>query len=351
MTLSCFISIVIPVYNIDIALFKECIQSLSNIKEKDCEFILVDDGSTNGCQDMCDVYGEIDNFKVIHQKNAGVAVARNTGMSIASGEYITFVDPDDMISEDFYDIIKMHLENYQVDMASFAYKEFCGNTEYIRRFFEKNREWQGNNVYECIDIALSAILPGGDNTFVTVWGSIYNLNFLRSNNLAFSPELRKVQDLLFNLQALDCAKKVSYFTDIIYLYRNNPNSICHSYNPNMAEYYRRVLRALYSYELNSNYCKTNPISDKIENWKVFFITDIVSLDLLNENNPSNRSDRKRKYHEIVSMDEFCRPKNLKSLDFYSKRNFLGRILIPIFFMKNFSLLEIWKYIVRLRRIL
>ena len=97
------ISIIVPIYNVEKYLDR-CIQSLLHQTLKDIEIILVDDGSPDRCSQMCDEYAKIDSrIKVIHKKNAGLGYARNSGIEIASGEYIAFVDSDDYVDVKTYE--------------------------------------------------------------------------------------------------------------------------------------------------------------------------------------------------------------------------------------------------------
>lgn len=95
------LSIIIPVYNVS-SYLRECLDSISQINTLDWEAILVDDGSTDDSGAICDEYAQRDKrFKVVHQRNAGVAMARNAGLDIAQGDWIWFVDSDDSINPDF----------------------------------------------------------------------------------------------------------------------------------------------------------------------------------------------------------------------------------------------------------
>ena len=95
------ISIIVPIYNVEKYL-KKCIDSLINQTYKNIEIILVDDESPDNCGRICDEYARLDNrIKVIHQNNSGVGKARENGMDIALGKYLTFVDSDDWIEPEF----------------------------------------------------------------------------------------------------------------------------------------------------------------------------------------------------------------------------------------------------------
>ena len=97
------ISVIVPIYNVEKYLTK-CIESIINQTYKNLEIILVDDGSPDKSPIICDEYAKKDNrIKVIHKKNGGLSDARNYGMSLATGEYISFIDSDDYIDEEMYE--------------------------------------------------------------------------------------------------------------------------------------------------------------------------------------------------------------------------------------------------------
>ena len=95
------ISVIVPIYKVEKYLNK-CVDSIINQTYKNLEIILVDDGSPDSCPDICDKYEKKDNrVKVIHKKNGGLSDARNAGLDIANGEYISFIDSDDEIEASF----------------------------------------------------------------------------------------------------------------------------------------------------------------------------------------------------------------------------------------------------------
>ena len=99
------ISIIVPVYNVEEYL-RPCIDSILSQTFTDFELILVDDGSPDNCGAICDEYGLNDErVHVIHQQNAGLSAARNKGISVSAGDYICFVDSDDLISKEFCNIL------------------------------------------------------------------------------------------------------------------------------------------------------------------------------------------------------------------------------------------------------
>ena len=111
------LSVIVPVYKVEKYL-RRCIDSILEQNYRDIELILVDDGSPDWCPEMCDQYQKKDKrVRVIHQKNSGVAVARNAGMRMATGDYITFVDSDDYIDREMYVSMFEIIEQYQCDVV------------------------------------------------------------------------------------------------------------------------------------------------------------------------------------------------------------------------------------------
>ena len=116
------ISVVIPVYNAEEYII-ECIESLLGQTLKECEFIFVNDGSNDGSQQIIERYKLLDSrIKLINQENQGVSCARNNGLKIALGEYIGFVDADDFIEEEMYEVLYDSIKSDNSDSVISNYK-------------------------------------------------------------------------------------------------------------------------------------------------------------------------------------------------------------------------------------
>ena len=111
------ISVIVPVYKVE-AVLKKCLDSIITQTYENLEIILVDDGSPDISGKICDEYSKRDSrVKVIHKKNAGVAAARNSGLKVATGEYCTFVDSDDYVSPNIYQILLNSIVSSKSDVA------------------------------------------------------------------------------------------------------------------------------------------------------------------------------------------------------------------------------------------
>ena len=112
------ISVIVPVYKVE-PFLKECIDSILLQKFTNFELILIDDGSPDQCGVICDSYAKEDSrIKVIHQTNQGLSAARNTGLDIAIGQYLTFIDSDDIVEVDYLEKMLQLINQYEADVVA-----------------------------------------------------------------------------------------------------------------------------------------------------------------------------------------------------------------------------------------
>ena len=110
------VSVIIPVYNV-LPYIKESIESVINQTYKDLEIIIVDDGSDDGSELVCDIYKKDPRVKVVHQKNQGLSGARNTGLDISTGDYIAFLDSDDAFYPEMIQTMLEGIEKSKADIV------------------------------------------------------------------------------------------------------------------------------------------------------------------------------------------------------------------------------------------
>jgi glycosyltransferase involved in cell wall biosynthesis len=123
------ISVIIPIYNVEKYL-SVCLESVINQTYQNLEIILVDDGSTDACPKICDDYATKDNrIKLIHKKNGGLSDARNIGVKHATGDLISFVDSDDVLSLYFYEKLINILEENDADIVECGFRKFYNEKE------------------------------------------------------------------------------------------------------------------------------------------------------------------------------------------------------------------------------
>lgn len=240
------ISIIVPVYNVELYL-KRCIDSLVNQTIKEIEIILVDDESTDNCPQICDEYALRDNrIQVIHKKNGGLGYARNSGLEIATGEYVTFVDSDDFMSLGAYEMVYDIASTQHLDACYFKACRFMQDgTTFPMPSVYKHFSAEGKN--EISSFLLDMVGPKPeekvDEKFsMSVCMGIFRLELLKEHHLCFVSE-RKIasEDLIFSVDFLQYARKIRVVPYILYHYFINPNSITTTYN---ALKYERMMKLL-----------------------------------------------------------------------------------------------------------
>lgn len=209
------ISVVVPVYNVEKYL-KRCIDSIKAQTYKNLEIILVDDGSPDSCGKICDKYASDDGrIKVIHKENGGLSDARNAGINIASGKYITFIDSDDYIThncvEVLYNAIIFNDSDISIGLHVIEYDNKKTSYRYVN---------QKNTVIDSKK-ALEKILYD-EGLDVSAWGKLYKLDLF--DKIRF-PKGRLYEDSATTYKLVDKAKKISLVNKYIYYYAIRKNSI------------------------------------------------------------------------------------------------------------------------------
>lgn len=133
------ITIIIPIYNVEAYLTK-CLDSILIQTYRNLEILLIDDGSTDSCGEICDKYKSIDNrIKVIHKVNGGISDARNCGLSNATGELISFIDSDDWVHKEYIETLYKNLITYKADISSCSYIKVKESSKIIYNSTKKVR--------------------------------------------------------------------------------------------------------------------------------------------------------------------------------------------------------------------
>ncbi len=211
------ISLVVPIYNVKDYL-KRCIVSLINQSYKKLEIILVDDGSTDGSSELCEVLAKGDKrIKVIHKINGGLSDARNTGIVNSTGEYISFIDSDDWLSKDSIKILFNNLRDNNTDISSGKMiRVFNDNINQFQTIEEKcqvfNKEEALENMMYLHEITNSAC------------AKMYKREIF--NKIRY-PKGKLYEDLGTTYKVISECKKISVTNQIIYYYYQNSNSIMH----------------------------------------------------------------------------------------------------------------------------
>ena len=211
------ISIIIPVYNVE-KYIEECVESVICQTYKEIEIILVDDGSTDRCPEICDSYGGRDSrVQVIHKGNGGLSDARNAGLDIAQGEYIVFVDSDDYIAPDMIEKLYKKAKDKDADMVLCRFACIDEKGKELRRASKPIEEpiWPEDRFWNCY--------YNGDTVFcVVAWNKIYKRDLFR--NVRYDVGRYHEDEFMLNRLVEKC-RFVDMLEDTLYFYRQRTGSI------------------------------------------------------------------------------------------------------------------------------
>ena len=225
-----FFSIIIPIYNVKRYLEK-CLDSIKNQTYKDFEAIMVDDGSTDGCYNICEKYAENDDrFIVVHKKNQGLVSARKTGANLASGEYIINVDSDDFVEYDFLNKIHEAIISSPVDIVAFNYKVVNEDGEFIRNEYNQAKSGIYNDKkYKSIKYKfLYDNSKFGQNSgclIFSIWSKAVKRELYTACQLLVDNNITKGEDVVLCLLLLVRAKSILICDITDYNYRIRSSSM------------------------------------------------------------------------------------------------------------------------------
>lgn len=211
------ISVIIPVYKVE-TLLPRCIKSITQQTYRELEIILVDDGSPDDCPQICEEWASRDNrIQVIHKENAGMGRARNTGLQVASGDYVMFVDSDDYLPPDAVRLLYERLCADESDMAI---------GKHTKAYDDHYREsslyaWMRDEILSGVQYLENC---EGREYPVCAWGKLYRREILRQIEF---PDLKCGEDLwIYPLIAAKC-QRISIVDALVYYYYQRDESIMH----------------------------------------------------------------------------------------------------------------------------
>ena len=209
------VSVIIPVYNVEQYL-RPCLDSVLNQTLKNIEIICIDDGSTDDSLKILMEYAEKDNrITILKQKNKGAGVARNYGMSIATGEYFLFLDSDDFFSETLLMDSVQKADDDDADIAIYKFEKFNQqNQAYISCEYAFCKMWWPNRVFNKYDNPEKIF-----NSFsLCAWNKLFRASFVRENKLYFQDNMR-TNDLFFTCSAMAVANRITLVDKVLAYYR------------------------------------------------------------------------------------------------------------------------------------
>lgn len=230
------ISIIIPVYKVEKYLEK-CIQSVIKQTYKNIQIILVDDGSPDNCGKICDEYAKKDHrIEVIHKSNGGLSDARNKGLEIAKGEYIGFVDSDDYIEADIYEVLYNLLKQYNADVSICNFYTVSQGKIAIKNVDSGIKE------YTRIEILKEILLDNDIQSYA--WNKLYKRELFGEIKY---PVGKKYEDIGTTFYLLEKCNKVVVTGKPEYYYINRQDSIVNNVTESTITDYIELIMQRYDY--------------------------------------------------------------------------------------------------------
>lgn len=214
-------SIIVPVYQAHQYLERLITSILAQSYDK-YELLLVDDGSSDGSEKICDKFStKYKQIKTIHKENGGVSSARNCGIENAKGNYIIFLDADDYIDHDFLVDASKTIEKYQADI--FVYGYYAESEKMLREFLPSLSGVYDNAIF-------SEMIPTfiQDEAFNSVWNKVFSARIINDNNLRFCSQ-KIAEDGIFVCQYLQSVSTIYFSNKSYYHYCQNENSAVHKF--------------------------------------------------------------------------------------------------------------------------
>lgn len=239
------VSIIVPVYNAEKYL-ERCVRSLTEQTLADIEIILIDDSATDSSPQMCDHFAKGDpRIKVIHKENEGAGLARNAGLSIATGEYIGFVDSDDFVDRNMFKTLCEKADQYHSDLILSGVVLVDGNIfqadgeRVLKEYFNEDTHFVSNEDLKKLRMGIAGSLPheSEDSQYgMSIWKNLFRHDIIKRNHLVFQSE-REIfsEDALFMIDYIACITKATGIKEAFYHYCRNEDSISKSYHPDRFE--------------------------------------------------------------------------------------------------------------------
>ncbi len=218
------ISVIIPCFNAERYL-EACLTSVLAQDEPDIEVLLIDDGSQDGTLSLARRFAREDaRVRVFSQENAGVSVARNRGLQAAQGEWVTFVDADDLLMPNALSIM-LSAAKQDVDMVVCAHETF-DIADQKGQVVQPETRWMDERGERCRHAAALRLIEG-DSVLNIMCGKLHRRAMLEREGLRLLPGLSVAEDALFNLEAVLCCREIAYIDQPVYRYRMHGSSAMH----------------------------------------------------------------------------------------------------------------------------
>lgn len=294
------ISVIVPIYNVKKYL-DECITSICKQSIKELEIILVDDGSTDGSDKLCDKYAQKDTrVRVIHKPNGGLVSARKAGLSIARGTYVGYVDGDDFVESDMYEKMYQMIEKEDADILAVGYqRDFDGKLNTVTNEIPSG-VYQGNQLDQIYSNMLFSGSYFTSGIIPSVWSKLFKRELLEESQMGVDDAIRMGEDAACTYPAFLGAKKIVIDnSNCSYHYRYVANSMTVTIDSKYFERASKLFKVL-----KHSFGQDESLKRQLEYYKVRIIDLQMKLIWTRRNNMSFEQKKIEMTSFYQSMEEY-----------------------------------------------
>ena len=299
------VSIIIPVYNAEQYL-EQCIQSLVLLSSKKIEFIFVNDGSTDRSKQIIEQYQNEDKrIIIVNQSNQGVSVARNKGLEVATGKWVSFVDSDDWIDDEVYEEAISELTE-EISMMVLGFGEVVED-EIKYSNIEENKQFYTLHCDEIDNIRIGVIDDDNDAfkkykragiNCSAPWAKFYRLSIIRENKVTFPNGIHIGEDKIFNYRYMRCINSITIFNACGYFYRITIASTMQKYKADRSKDFLETVK-YFEQEIQG-------MNQVVYQFGIRQYLYALKLDICNTDNKKSYKQRKREAKELREQEAIAR---------------------------------------------
>ena len=304
-------SVCIPVYNAEKYII-ECLESVIAQTYDDYEVIIVDDGSTDDSSRICDEYADKDSrFKIFHQENKGPYYSRSEAIKRASGEYLVFLDADDLLDKMCLEYLNNILDTSvkDADIICFSHYAMYANKNVVRcvsQSFSDTTENRIEKEYKNISQKEMSVLLMQSYRYNTVWGKALKSDMAKRSIMALSDKLLNGEDAIQIAKCIISSEKIVFCKKTLYYYRQRKNSIAHQFDKNTIY---GAIRAHYIVDK----LMSESVLLKEENSEVYSMHNVLALNNFLEQIYKNNISRVGFSEKKKNVSEIMQNENVRKL--------------------------------------
>lgn len=293
------ISVIVPVYKVELNHLRECLNSLVNQTMHECEFIVVSDGASNEECSLCKDFARSDpRIHFFKRNHAGVSSTRNFGIAQSNGEYITFVDSDDWINNDTCEIIYNFAKKNNSEAVLWEAALYLNNQPHFQYYSPEDIDLLSR--IQINDLIKNIIFTRNStyNSATLVSCKLFKRQIIAENHIQYPTNLAFSEDRVFNIQALLKSQRISYKKELLYYYRIHHKSTSHKYTPNAFQCYTAFIPYI-----DKEIAKKNHDAIILERIRCFFVS--WETFYMNKNNKNSYFQRMRALKELIHSESIC----------------------------------------------